>query len=178
MTLPLREIQAYVARVAIGPSTVRGQGEGLVASARESCSSMPLNTFATSSESDFINAFDKATGIVMIRMPEPTRSWGMARKIVSIFLRDALYNTYLSNAYQLHACELFLELPLDSITTKYLKACSGRGALPRWSGIKYLTEIDNSLFQKRAAQVAASKNIARVHLDAVWWGMRPDAGAA
>jgi hypothetical protein len=178
MLLPLREIQAYVARVAIGPSTVRGQGEGLVASARASCSSMPLDRFSTLNEAEFARRVDEATIEVQDRMPTLTRSWGMARKIVSIFLRDSLYNTYLNTAYSLQQCENFLELPLDSITVKYLKGSALPGALPRWRGIKYLTSGENSEFQKHAARQAASRQIARIHLDAVWWGMRPDDSGA
>jgi hypothetical protein len=96
----------------------------------------------------------------------------VARKLLNIFLRDASYTTYLKDAYSLDLGEHNYELPLDSITAKRLRAEASEGALPRWRGVKHLTPEESDILQAAAATIAASRGIARIHLDAYWWGNR------
>jgi hypothetical protein len=93
--------------------------------------------------------------------------------MLNIFLRDCLYTTYLSEAYQLQRAEKFLELPLDSITARQLHLIAGRDVLPRWSGVRHVT-ADVSARYQAAAKEANARKIARAHLDALWWSAGRD----
>jgi hypothetical protein len=105
-------------------------------------------------------------------LPRAGRSWGVARKVLNIFLRDALYTVYLRDAFRLGRGEGLFELPLDSITAQRLRACVPRGQLPPWVGVKRLAPDASDLYQATAQTVADGRGIARVHLDAYWWGAR------
>jgi hypothetical protein len=105
-------------------------------------------------------------------MPADARSWGLARKLLNIFLRDALYTTYLADAFKLQEAESLLEIPLDSITAGHLRKEDGGRMLPRWPGVKHLTPEISKSYQAFAAQFAATKALAPVHLDTHWWGHR------
>ena len=83
-------IQAHLARVSIGPSTVRGQGPGVAKAGREFLSSLDLTQFQGLSETGFRTQLESTTLSLRTAMPKKTRSWGMARKMLNIFLRDAL----------------------------------------------------------------------------------------
>ena len=169
----LQLIQTYVARVAIGPSTVRGQGAGVAGAGRVFCSNLELTDFAVKSEGAFNRCLETATLDLQAAMPHGTRSWGMARKMLNIFLCDSLYNRQLAEAYGLKAVERFLEVPLDSVTSSYLRKRGRRGELPPWLGVKHLEPRVSKLYQAKARQVAETQGFARVHLDAYWWGGRP-----
>jgi hypothetical protein len=91
---------------------------------------------------------------------------------MNIFLRDALYTTYLSEKHRLDTAEKFLEIPLDSITSGHLRKRAGRGVLPRWKGVKHLNSDASDRYQDYAAELAQACGFARVHLDTYWWGER------
>jgi N-glycosylase/DNA lyase len=44
------------------------------------------------------------------------------------------------------------------------------GALPPWGTVRDLTPEVSDAFQAVAARIAEERGIARVHLDAIWWG--------
>ena len=67
-------------------------------------------------------------------MPKGAQAWGTARKALNIFLRDALYTTYLSKRYGLPRAEASLEIPLDSITAVRLREVYGAGDATSSSG--------------------------------------------
>lgn len=94
---PLIEaIQAHVAIVAISPSTVRGQGaKGVVAAARDFLKVLPLDPFSAGGEAGFVSVLERSTMDLISTLPAGAKSWGLARKCVNIFLRDAFYNFYL-----------------------------------------------------------------------------------
>lgn len=94
----------------------------------------------------------------------------MARKLLNIFLRDALYSAHLCEHYSLSAAEYFYEVPLDSIAAKQIRRLTVRGLLPRWTTIKALTPDTSALYQDVAQREAERRAIARVHLDTFWWG--------
>jgi hypothetical protein len=111
---------------------------------------------------------NRHTELLRHACPATGRSWGLARKLLNIYLRNALYTSYLRDAYRLHLAEQWYEIPLDSIVAKRLRA-EVRG-LPRWPGVKHLRPAVSVLYQEAARSAAAKLGVAPVHLDAVWWG--------
>jgi hypothetical protein len=171
-----RAVQSRAARVAIGASAVRGRGNaGTVAASRAFLRSLNLRRFALRDSVGFAAELDRTTRRLCAALPRKAQHWGLARKILNIFLRDCLYTTYLSEAFHLQRAEKFLELPLDSITATELRRAAGRGALPRWPGVRHVTPAISARFQEVAAKEATVRKIARVHLDALWWSAGRDA---
>src|SRR5207253_2583087 len=117
---------------------------------------------------------DRSTNELCAVLPRNDQYWGLARKILNVFLRDCLYTGYLAEAYHLQCIERYLELPLDSITTKQLRRVAGRGVLPSWPGVRQVTPDVSAQFQAVAAKEAKNQKIARVHLDALWWSAARD----
>ena len=168
----LRAIQHFTARSAIGSSSMRGAGSaGVVECARTFMGRMALSSFGTRNRATFLNRLDRATTDLLILLPKSARRWGRARKGLNIFLRNCLYTSYLRDEYSLARAEEFFELPLDSITGSRLVEES-EGTLPRWETVRGLTPERSADYQAAAARLAAKRGVARVHLDAVWWGER------
>jgi hypothetical protein len=173
----LKAVQSRVARIAVGASTVRGRGHaGAVAAARGFLRRLDLSAFAVK-PATFRKALDRETKALLAELPKGARHWGIARKLLNIFLRDCLYTTHLESAFQLSRAEDAFEIPLDSITALHLKRSVGRGGLPHWPGVKHLTPSLSVQFQIAAFTEAARNNIARVHMDAVWWSSSRDHNA-
>jgi len=171
----LHIIQSRVARIAVGPSTVRGRGHtGVSKAARSHLKSIDLSRFGTKKEEKFRAALDAATEELRRALPKDTQKWGLARKVLNIFLRDCAYTIYLSEAYDLLLAEEFYEIPLDSITAKVLRRASEHGRLSRWPGVKHVTPELSSEFQLAALAEAKEQGIARLHLDALWWSFSRD----
>ena len=170
----LRTVQSRAARVAVGPSTVRGRGNaGTVLAARRFLGQVDLAEFGVGPD-EFRTVLDRETRALRAALPRGARHWGIARKLLNIFLRDSLYTVYLASAYKLDRAEAALELPLDSITARKLKNLGSRGALPTWPGVKYLDREVSDRFQEAASVEAARRRVARVHLDAIWWSLDRD----
>jgi hypothetical protein len=174
----LTTIQSRAARGAVSPSAVRGRGHrGTVAAARSFLRQVDLTQFGCSNARDFAKALNRTTGRLQRVLPLRGRRWGIARKVLNIFLRDCLYTTHLESAYHLARAECFLELPLDSITGTQLKRAAGRGRLPQWPGVRHLKSSVSAKFQRAADAEATRQGIARVHLDAVWFSVARDEDA-
>lgn len=170
----LRMIKSQVARTAVGPSTVRGRGNaGVMLASRKFLLALDLGRFGDGSVR-FAKELDDATLALKSKLPRGARHWGIARKVINIFLRDCLYTTYIDNHYHISESSVALELPLDSITVKQLKRAAGSGSLPRWLGVKHLTPDVSAIFQDAAAAAAKKMGIDRVHLDAAWWSRTRD----
>ena len=168
-------IQSRTARIAVGPSAVRGKGHaGVAKAAREYLKSLDLTPFGTKDAAEFEAALNKATGELRRSLPVRARKWGLARKVLNIFLRDCVYTRFLADANQLNRADAHFELPLDSITAKALKKAAGRGALPAWPGVKHVTPAISAVFQHAAEKEATKEGIARMHLDALWWSFSRD----
>lgn len=136
----LQAIQSRVARISTGASATRGRGNvGASASARRLLVKLPLRDFGTRSALKFQQALDFHTRRLQRALPAKARHWGLARKLLNIFLRDSLYTSYLRDAYGLDRAEAHFEIPLDSITAAHLRAEAGRGVLPRWPGVRHIT---------------------------------------
>jgi hypothetical protein len=168
----LDAVQARAARIAVSASATRSQGGGVVLAARFFLEAIPLAQFSCARPRTFSRHLDDATLALRRSLPPNCRSWGLARKLLNIFLRDALYTCYLRDKYELGRSEAFMEIPLDSITTKKLRESAGRRVLPRWRGVKYLRPAESQLYQEHARVVAAREDMARIHLDTFWWGRR------
>jgi hypothetical protein len=167
----LAQMHRYVAYTSVGPSTVRGQRTpGLVAQLRELLSQVDLDELAACQPPAFPDFLNRETSRIQEGMPDEARYWGIARKVLNIFLRAATYNHYLRRQFPLDRFESVLELPMDSLTALGLKARSPARSLPRWQGVKHLTQADNQRFQARALEIADAWGIpARVHLDIYFW---------
>jgi len=128
----LKMVQHRAARVAVTASATRGQGKGVVDCARGFLAALTLGRFGTDDERGFVRQLDMATKDLHACLPKRAASWGLARKLLNIFLRDSLYTSYLAKAHGLAAAERLLEIPLDSITSKRIRR--EVPALPRWPG--------------------------------------------
>jgi hypothetical protein len=167
-------VRSRAARIAVGPSTVRGRGnKGTVAAARDYLRALDLAPFGTSHADRFAAALDRETERLRRALPRRAQHWGVARKLLNIYLRDCLYTTYLKR-FGLQRAERSFELPLDSVTAHQLKKAVGRGKLPPWPGLRRLTRELSKVFQDAALRVARSYGIVRVHLDALWWSASRD----
>lgn len=157
---------------------MRGAGSsGVVAAARGYLKGLPLRDFGTADAKGFRDSLDSATNELKLALPKESRHWGLARKGLNIFLRDCLYTVYLREAFSLQLAESFFEVPLDSISGKSLfeQSC---GRLPRWKTVRGLTPSLSEKYQIEASRLVSVSKLPRVHLDAIWWGERPDPDAA
>jgi len=117
----------------------------------------------------FQRHLDRLTEDLTSSLPPNAKYWGLARKILNMFLRDAFYNFYLRSQFRLERAEPFLEIPVDSAVAKGLRQGVPRGSLPAWPGLKHLKPVDHAVFQQRALELARLLKTARVHLDTVLW---------
>lgn len=117
----------------------------------------------------FRKSLDSATTELRDALPQKARSWGVARKCLNIFLRDAFYTCYLREEYDLNSSEPWYELPLDRVVVKEMRTKAGRGVLPWWPGVKYLKPENSSVYQAYALKMAEGMGISRVHLDTYLW---------
>ena len=164
-------VQARVARIAISASAARGQkAPGLVLAARDFCARVDLSGFSTNRNAKFASHLEATTLSLKNELPRAGRHWGVARKLLNIFLRDALYTFYLREWYGLVAAEEFFEVPLDSISSGEIRKLVGRGVLPKWPGVKHVSPAISAEYQGVAQAEADRRGIARVHLDTFWWG--------
>ena len=162
-------IQRYVAVSSIGSSTVRSRPSGTLDAARGFLETIRLGRMGIKKGWEFRERPDRLTEDLRISLPARAKYWGLARKILNMFLRDATYNHYLRNEFNLDRAETRLEIPLDSAVATGLRRRSPRGSLPPWPGLRGLKPADHAVFQQRASELAAEYGMDRVHLDTVLW---------
>ena len=162
-------VQHKVAITSVGPSTVRGHGKGVLKAAQGFLASISLARIPRASEMRFRQWLDRQTKALLDLLPVTGRPWGVARKAINLFLRDALYNQYLSRRFRISQIEEWLETPLDSVVARGLRSAAGKGPLPRWPGLKGLSPDMNDEYQAFASQHAHTLGIQRVHLDMYLW---------
>ena len=166
----IRAIQRKVAVSSVPASAMRGQGvKGVVSAARNYLTSLTVAKFATTQEAAFQMALNEETIGLRAELPRGARKWGLARKVMNLFLRDAFYNRFLSENSALDVAQSLYELPMDSIVAEALRKERGSEDLPSWPGLKYLTPSENEAYQAFANQIAVKRGILRVHLDAYYW---------
>lgn len=163
-------MQVYVARSSITPSALRGRTSGTIGAARDFLSHLPLEQFGVRRSALFYPRLDLATENLRLNLPRKDQFWGVSRKALNIFLRNAFYNSYLNERYRLGTAEYIFEVPLDSITTSRLYSEAKPKELHRWKGVMYLQPEQNRIYQEVARRVARKERIARIHLDTYWWG--------
>lgn len=166
----VQRLRRSVANGSVGASTARGRVKGTVETARTFLKGLDLGRFVTESEDQFRQILDKTT--VEFRDALPERLWGFARKFLNIFLRDALYNRFLCESYELACIEPFLEVPLDRSVGMglYNRAKERDGSdVPRWDAIKRLQPKDSDKYQDFARRVAEEEGCCRVDLDLLWY---------
>jgi len=166
----LRMFQHFAAVEAVGTSAVRGQPAGTKKAIQDVLKTTNLSRMPRHSRVEFTRWLDRQTGRVRRRLPSRAKPWGIARKALSLFLRDCLYNHYLRTAYDLTAVERWLEIPLDGVVARALKRKAERGALPKWPGLKHVTADVSAPFQEFAEELANRIGLpARVFLDNYLW---------
>lgn len=173
MKTDISSIQRYIVYGSVGASTVRGlQTKGVVTSARNALGQIDLKHYGKATSKSFPIMLDKDTEVVRLRLVKGAQYWGVARKVLNIFLRGSLYNTYLNEHYGLSRVEELFEIPLDSVSANGLSANSSSVHIPKWMGVKYVTPTVNQHYQQLATKLAADRQTLRVHLDAIFWGSR------
>jgi hypothetical protein len=143
---------------------------GMRPAARKFCSRLKLNQLPE--PTTYPATLDKWTDQLQHEFPEGGQCWGVARKCLNIFMRDASYNAHFRKMYpRLGLLQQVLEVPLDSYTANGLLREDGVKdfGLQRWDAIIRLTPEENDKFQQWALIVAKRKGIFRVHLDLLYF---------
>ena len=169
-----KAIQSRVARIAVAPSSVRGRTAGATQTARNFFSALSLQQLGATDAENFAAELDRHTARLAAKLPSAAWQWGLARKLLNIFLRDCAYNAYLRSKFGLGRMERHLELPLDSITARTLRFAVGRNQLRPWPGLTGLSKQLNADYQRAATKIARSRRMRRVHLDVFWWATSRD----
>jgi len=164
----IKQMQHKVAVSAVPLSAVRAQGAGVLGASQNFLKRLRLAKIPRS-EIAFRQWLNRQTYSLVDQLPVPYRPWGTARKVINLFLRDALYNKYLARAFKLNQLQRWLEIPLDGAVAKGLKQKAGRGNLPPWLGLKKLTRSESDPFQEYALLWAKEARTYRVHLDIFLW---------
>jgi hypothetical protein len=163
----ISDMQKFTAISAIGASALRGQKSGTISKVRNYLGIMNLSKLCRLQSEQRYKAW---LDLHAQRLVNNHRvRWGAARKALNLFLRDCLYNKYLSTQFDLEHVERWMEIPLDSIIAKELKKNAGRGMLPPWPGLKKLKQADSERFQRHATEMASEVKMDRVHLDVSLW---------
>jgi len=169
-TVPLNLIKKRVAVLAIGSSTLRNQGaKGVAESARKFLDRLNLEAIAEGERVSFGRRLNRATENMQRTFPAGAKNWGAARKAINLFLRDVLYNRYLSAQYRFDRIAGHLEVPLDGDVARALRSEPEGADLPRWPSIKHLTPEISALYQAVAKSVAERMGTTPVHLDLHYW---------
>jgi hypothetical protein len=171
----IKMIQRRLAQCAIGPSTLRGQGTGVIPVARDFLANIDLSALdALKEQPAFLEFLETQTQLLANEFEKIAAfNWGAARKSINLFLRDCLYCKYTSEKFNVPVVETYLEIPLDSHVAKGLIERNPSSGLPRWVSIKGLTKRDSDIYQEAALKNAASAGMARIHFDLVLWRPEP-----
>jgi hypothetical protein len=165
----IEKLRERTAELSVGASTVRNAGaRGVVRASRRALKSVNLAKFAVGTRSRFLKALERETQKVRLKLPPGARHWGVARKVLNIFLRSCVYSRLIARAYGLSQVERWLELPLDSQVANGIHVCS-RMALPRWQTIKGLESDVSVCYQNAAASLARRLRVHPIHLETCWW---------
>lgn len=162
-------IRGWLPFTATGPSTLRGYKKGSLKALREHLATLTLRdlrSFAVSDEAVFRERLDYYT--IQLEKVLPVRpNWGAARKVLNIYLRNALYNHYIRDSIPLELCESFLEVPLDRLVGTALRRHADGADLPRWKNLSCLNPQSSNQFQAVASIIATRRGLKRVHLDLI-----------
>lgn len=161
-------MQRRLSETTVGPSTLRGQGAGgMIAAARMHLYTLNLACFAD--PDTFGHQLDLETAALLRRFPKGGKSWGGARKVLNLFLREVLYNRFIFEAYDFRSVESLMEVPLDNHVALRLRKEPEGQRLARWPRLIRLTPQVSDQYQEVALAVAERRKLARVHLDLIYW---------
>jgi hypothetical protein len=164
----LQAVQNFLAN-ALSISTVRRMGpSGTLEAIRTFLKGISLADVNKTKPSNYAHKLDDLTKNLQSALPKPGH-WGVARKCLNLFFRDALYNFYLRQEFDLTVFEKHLEIPLDSFVGRALRKEAEGCDLPRWQSVIGLDAESSARFQDVAARVAKRKGTERVHLDMLYW---------
>jgi hypothetical protein len=163
----LKTMQEFVATSAIGASALRNQGKGAHQAVRAALATMHLTPLKGMGQIEYRQWIDGATEGLLIKWPGTERPWGAARKSVNLFMRDVLYNQYLSREHDIGHIEKWMEIALDSKVAEGLRTRFPE--LPAWPGLKHLSQSLSDQYQDCAQQLAHDQGLSRVHLDIWLW---------
>jgi hypothetical protein len=171
MNPPIDLIQRRIANISVGPSTVRGKGrEGTKAIVTKYLGeSINLKDFSNADSESFQKRLDDYTEELENKIP--SHEWGLARKVLNIFLLEAAHNIFLNKNYNLDKIISYLEVPLDNPNAKKLKNYAKSDGIDlEWTNIYSLDPKSSMQFQRYARQYASREhNCERCYLDLYWW---------
>ena len=167
----IQTVQDKVAISAVPPSTFRGSKAGLTAGVRNFLKRLDLSEFAVSDPKRFAARLERATSQMQLALSRQGVTWGIARKALNLFLRDAFYNTYLRKRFKLPRAEACYEIPLDGVVAKGLRRRFPK-QLPPWPGVRPLTKKVSHVYQAAAMKEAQKMDLSPVHLDIYLWTKR------
>jgi hypothetical protein len=146
-------IEEFYAKALAG-TTLRNMGPSkTVACARKYLKTIDLAEIGKAGKTGFSALLDDHTKKLASRLPGlPGEKWGVARKSLNLFFRDAVYNHYLRKHYGLAPVEAALEIPLDSNVSDRLHVEPEGKNLPSWGTVKRLKSEDSAKFQAAAAR--------------------------
>lgn len=171
----IKNMQRFLAQIAITPSATRGERKpGVRAAIINTLLELPLADFAN--QECFAKNLEKWTDRLGTSCT-PRVSFGTARKCLNIFLRDTVYNFYTLNYHKLCAIVPLLEVPLDGKVAKGIQDDLPNEQLPKWNGIVNLDWNQHNRYQCAAQQIACERyNTHRVHLDLRYFTSQPSGG--
>ena len=168
--IPINLIQYRIANLSFGVGTFRRQPSGTTQAAINFCRDLGLIDFSSiKNEDEYLNELGKQTNLLMEKLP--SKSWGIARKALNIFLFQTAHDIILSAKYNLTKLIPYLEVPLDNPNALKLKnKAKQEGIILNWKNIKDLKKIDSDAFQKYAKKIAQDEhNCSRCYLDLFYW---------
>jgi len=172
----LDALQTYVAAASVGPSTVRSYPGETKSICQRHLSSLNLRPLRQGSPSDFRTFLTRQTQSLIRKLssnsalPIPESYFGVARKVVNIFLHNAYYNQFLCEHFSLWRHVESYEVPLDSKVARGIRADSRSLGLAfepswEWSSLRAFDASTNQRYQELARAIAESMATYRVHLD-------------
>jgi len=167
-------MQKHVAGVSANSSSMRKAGaKGAVSAARKFLARLRLDQFTPE---NFDERRDTETEALRRALPRRARHWGLARKVLNIFLRDACYNRFLFAHFRLSQIEELLETPLDGNAHDGLREFSkatAKNRLPKWPRLRGEKQ-DYDKHRARAIEFARErcKGFAPIHADLLLWRAR------
>lgn len=168
-----------LSQVSVGASALRNQGgKGIIKKARDYFEhSIEIDDLIKNldDEKKFKTYLNIHTKQLSRKFSSTDENWGAARKALNLFFREIVYNTFVTEHYNLptdftkfNIKIKYLEVPLD----KYVASAiynENENHLPKWKSIKSLKITHSDQYQLEAMEIAKKRKIARVHLDLEFW---------
>jgi hypothetical protein len=169
----------YVAEVSVGPSTTQSYKREGAFRYGDFLRSRNLTSLFDKTEAEFtawLNMQSTRLSKHIVATKDPSVStWGMARKILNIFLHNVYFNNVLHQGYQLERIEPYFEVPLDSDVVAWLLRVADETQIEFENPItgKFavykVTKTANESFQRLATKVARKFRTSRVYLDTYFY---------